>query len=88
MIYIMKHKEYDNPIPKDYEEILIGDMFEHYDMENINVLNLFLNEVTGLYHVWKHKKDEYVGLCHYIRMFWYNDDYLKMKDAKKNIRRL
>lgn len=83
MIYIMKHVPYDNPVPKDYVELKIGDMFEHYDMDNINVLNLFLNEVTGLYHVWKNTTDDIVGLCHYRRMFWNNGDYLTMKDAKE-----
>ena len=52
-------------------------------MDNINVLNLFLNEVTGLYHIWKHKKDKIVGLCHYRRMFWNNGDYLKLEDAEE-----
>lgn len=83
MIYIMKHIPYDNPVPDGYEELKIGNMFEHYDMDNINVLNLFLNEVTGLYHIWKHKKDKIVGLCHYRRMFWNNNDYLKLEDAEE-----
>lgn len=83
MIYIMKHILYDNPVPKDYVELKIGNMFEHYDMDNINVLNLYVNEVTGLYHIWKNTNDDIVGLCHYRRMFWYKDDYLKLKDAKE-----
>ena len=83
MIYIMKHIPYDNPVPKDYVELGIGNMFKNYDIDNINVLNLFLNEVTGLYHIWKHTNDDIVGLCHYRRMFWYKDDYLKLKDAKE-----
>lgn len=83
MIYIMKHREYNNPIPKDHIELKIGDMFEHYDMDNINVLNLYINEVTGLYHIWKHTNDDIVGLCHYRRMFWNDGDYLKLADAKK-----
>ena len=83
MIYIMKHREYNNPIPEGYVELKIGDMFEHYDMDNINVLNLFLNEVTGLYHIWKNTDDDIVGLCHYRRMFVNNGDFLTIPDAKK-----
>ena len=29
----MKHIPYDNPVPEGYEELKIGNMFEHYDME-------------------------------------------------------
>ena len=83
MIYIIKHREYNNPIPKNYKELGVGDLFIDNDKDNINELNLYINEITGLYHIWKNVKDDIVGLCHYRRFFWYNDDYLKLKDAKE-----
>lgn len=83
MIYIIKHREYDNPIPKDYIELNVGNRYENIYDDNINNLNLQLNEITGLYDIWKHTKDDIVGLCHYRRFFWYNDDYLKLSDAKE-----
>lgn len=82
MIYIIKHKEYDNPIPQGYKELYVGDMFEDKE-DNINYLNLYINEATGIYDIWKNHKDEIVGLCHYRRFFYYEDEYLKLNQAKK-----
>ena len=72
MIYINKHKEYNNPIPKDYEELYGGNLFTDTEADNINYLNPYINEATGLYYIWKNKKDKYVGLCHY-KMFFENN---------------
>ncbi len=83
MIYIIKHREYNNPIPEDYIELGIGDLFDGKAEDNLNKYNLYLNEIEGLYYIWKYAKEDIVGLCHYRRFFWYNDDYLKLKDAKK-----
>lgn len=84
MIYIIKHKEYNNPIPQGYKEKYVGDMF-HYDYkkDNINKYNKYINEATGLYDIWKNNKDEIVGLCHYRRFFWYNDNILSLKNSKQ-----
>lgn len=83
MIYIIKHKEYHNPIPKGYKQLYVGDKFWEYTKDNINELNPYINEATGLYDMWKNNKDEIVGLCHYRRFFINNGDYLKLEDAKK-----
>lgn len=72
MIYIIKHKEYNNPIPKGYKELYVGEAFQYNDLDNINQYNPYLNEATGLYHIWKHCNDEIVGLVHYRRFFLCN----------------
>lgn len=92
MIYIIKHKEYDNPVPQDYKELGVGEMFYKMELpnakpgngiDNINEFNPYINEATGLYYIWKNCNDKIVGLCHYRRFFINNGDYLKLKDAKK-----
>ena len=82
MIYIIKHRKYNNPVPDGYVELGVGDFFKYED-DNINELNPYLNEVTGLYHIWKYAKEDIVGLCHYRRFFYYNNDYLKLDDAEE-----
>ena len=82
MIYIVKHKEYNNPVPEGYKEIYVGDLFKEND-DNINYLNSYINEATAIYDIWKNCKDKIVGLCHYRRFFYYEDEYLKLSQAKK-----
>ena len=69
MIYIVKHKLYENPIPQGYEELYVGKMFKK-NGEHINELNPYINEVTGMYWIWKNcPNDDVVGLAHYRRFF-------------------
>lgn len=75
MIYIVKHKEYDNEIPKGYKEIGVGDMFDGKG-ENINHLNPYINEATAYYWLWKNSKDKTIGVCHYRRFFAEHDKIL------------
>ena len=50
--------------------------------DNISKINPWINECTALYWIWKHTKYEYVGLCHYRRMFLYKE---LANENKKNI---
>ena len=83
MIYIIKHREYNNPIPPGHIEYGVGDLYDGKDKDNINDLNKQANEITGLYHIWKYAKEDIVGLCHYRRFFMNNGDYVKLEDAEK-----
>ncbi len=40
-----------------------------FDGDNISLKNKQYNEMTALYWLWKHAKDDYIGLCHYRRKF-------------------
>lgn len=81
IIFIIKHKDYDNPIPKGYKELYVGDMFNG-NKDNINELNPYINEATGLYDIWKNYDNDIVGLVHYRRFFINKGDYLTVEDAK------
>ena len=83
MIHIIKHKAYDNPKPEGYTELNVGPLFEG-ERENINYLNPVINELTGIYDVWKNESDEIVGFCHYHRFFEnpQTRDYLTLEDAE------
>ena len=83
MIYIVKHRKYDNPVPKDHKELFVGDLFSDKGLPNINELNLYINELTGLYDIWVNSKDKIVGLSHYRRLFINNGDYVNLKDAEE-----
>lgn len=68
MIYVIKHKDYDCPIPEGYKVLEVGPLFKDQG-DNINDLNPYINELTGLYWIWKNTSDDFVGLCHYRRYF-------------------
>jgi len=84
MIFIIKHKEYNNPVPEGYEELYVGDLFK-YEEDNINIYNPYINEATGIYHIWKHFKGKIAGLCHY-RRFFYMDGILNEKQVKNMLK--
>lgn len=42
---------------------------QKHDEDNIDEMNPWYCELTGLYHMWKHEKDDIVGLEHYRRYF-------------------
>ena len=78
--YVITHKPY--PVDQDdlYRELCVGSYVDPGALtervgENISEYNDRLNELTGLYWIWKNTKDEYVGLSHYRRYF--------MKDGKR-----
>ena len=68
MIHIIRHKDYDFPIPSGYVTCEVGPLFKG-DRPNINELNPIINELTGIYDVWQNFDDEIVGFCHYHRFF-------------------
>lgn len=78
MIYIVKHKDYDNPIPKGFKELGVGAKFEGKG-KNINNLNPYINEATAYYDLWKNSKDKVVGICHYRRFFGENGKPIESK---------
>lgn len=80
-IFIVKHRPYDNPIPEDYKELYVGDMYNGKST-GINVLNPYINEVTALYDIWKRFKGNIAGLCHYRRYFIHNNEFVSIKTAK------
>ncbi|MBQ6297430.1 MAG: DUF4422 domain-containing protein [Selenomonadaceae bacterium] len=77
-IYVVTHKEVKLPtLPNGYEIIHAGHAQAKKDFgylgddsgDNISNLNLYLNEITALYWIWKNTSHEIIGLCHYRRFF-------------------
>ena len=60
MIYIIKHKEVETPKIKGYKELGVGECFKGHK-DNINHLNPYINELTGVYDIWKNCKDDIKG---------------------------
>ena len=50
--------------------------------KNIDFLNPWYCELTGLYYLWKHCDDDILGLEHYRRSFKYNGHLLNAQDAE------
>ena len=86
MIHIIRHKDYDFPIPSGYVTCEVGPLFKG-DRPNINELNPIINELTGIYDVWKNFDDEIVGFCHYHRFFLGGDGILGDRELRKIIER-
>lgn len=82
MIYIVKHKEYDNPIPQGYKELGVGKLFKDTG-EDIEHLNPHINEATAYYDLWKNCKDTTIGICHYRRFFAENGEILSKRRAEE-----
>ena len=85
MIYVVKHKDYDCPLPEGYKLLEVGELFKDYNTDNINELNPYINELTGLYWIWKNTNDDFVGLCHYRRYFTDGDKLLTISKAKEKL---
>ena len=75
MIHIIRHKDYDFPIPSGYVTCEVGPLFKG-DRPNINELNPIINELTGIYDVWQNFDDPFVGFCHYHRFFTDKDGHV------------
>lgn len=74
-IYVATHKEYIEPLDNMYSTLWLGskksNSFSYLteNGDNISFLNSKINECTGLYWLWKHAKEEILGLNHYRRFF-------------------
>lgn len=83
MIYVIKHKDYKCPTPEGYKILEVGPLFKDFQTDNINDLNPYINELTGLYWIWKNTKDDFVGICHYRRYFAINNEIMTYNQAKE-----
>lgn len=69
MIYVVNFKsEHFNPyLPPGYKNLNVGNICTYLNKDNIEQYNLYINELTALYYIWKNSDEEYVGLAHYRR---------------------
>lgn len=81
MIYIIKHKEVETPKIKGYKELGVGECFKG-NKNNINGLNSYLNEMTGMYDIWKNYKDEIKGQIQYRKHLDDEGSFLSYNKAK------
>ena len=82
-VYVVTHKDAKlSALPEGYKIIHAGHALAKKNFgyagddtgENISALNLYLNEVTALYWIWKNTSQAIVGLNHYRRFFTEADD--------------
>lgn len=95
-MYVVTHKAYNFPLLFDYKPICVGSYghdgwLSDSKQEQISRLNNRINELTAVYWVWKNKKTDIVGFCHY-RRFFCNDGIacyenpLKMNRAERYLK--
>ena len=77
-IFVVSHKKYEMPEDKMYiplqvgaegKEKINGYIQDNSKADNISSKNPYFCELTGLYYIWKHVSNDYVGLVHYRRYF-------------------
>ena len=97
-IYIVTHKIFDIPKENGYIPIQVGAIRGHVlpkgayfddDGDNISDKNKNYCELTGIYWLWKHVKDDYIGIVHYRRYFsrHYNGRLLSKSDIEKQLKK-
>lgn len=72
--YVITHKPWNIEQDDLYRGLCVGGYRQpgllcELDGENIAAYNERINELTGLYWIWKNTKSDYVGLSHYRRYF-------------------
>jgi len=80
-MYVVSHKNVDLALPEDYHIIAVGNdkaniitkTFSDNTGENIAHKNSSYCELTALYWIWKNTQDRATGLCHYRRLFMYEE---------------
>jgi len=82
-VFVVTHKDAKlDALPEGYRIIHAGHAVAKQDFgylgddtgDNISTLNLYLNEVTALYWMWKNTTHAIIGLNHYRRFFTVADD--------------
>ena len=81
-VYVVTHKEIQLAAPPEGYKIIHAGRTLSKDIgylgdntgDNISDLNLYLNEITALYWMWKNTSHTVIGLCHYRRFFTESDD--------------
>lgn len=83
MIYIIKHRECETNVIRGYKELGVGKIFNGEYRDNINFLNPYINEMTGIYHIWKNTKDEIKGQIQYRKHLEENGEILSYDRIKR-----
>ena len=90
-IIVATHREYEMPEDKVYLPVFVGSAISdsplpyQRDDEGINISakNATYCELTGLYWAYKNLDADYIGLCHYRRLFKYKDHILTYDDLDR-----
>ena len=74
-IYVVTHRQYPIQQDKLYRTLTVGrcrieNALSEQDGECITQYNDRINELTGLYWMWKNTESQYIGLSHYRRFFY------------------
>lgn len=83
MIYRICHRECETPKIEGYKDLYVGDLCNYLDEDNINYLNPFLNEATGMYYIWKNCNDEIKGQIQYRKHLSDNGEALSYDKIKE-----
>ncbi len=72
------------PLDNIREKFLID---QPHEGDNIDFLNPWYCELTGLYYLWKHVDDDIVGLEHYRTYFWKNGHLINEVQIKEELKK-
>lgn len=72
------------PLDNIRERFLID---QPHEGDNIDFLNPWYCELTGLYYLWKHVDDDIVGLEHYRNYFWKDGHLISEKEINEELKK-